>query len=226
MLHCVATAAPLFLHTAMRTSLQRLLFPVLLALSSWAWGQTSAPLSAASASPMPSDQEVLHQELREIKAKMQTAMNERNLEGLLSQVTEDVVFTTMNGDRVVGKAGIRQYFDKMLNGAGAPVKSIVTAFEAEELSHLYGTQTAVAFGHSNDRYLLANGDEIVVTPRWTSTLVKREGRWLVASFDYSANMFDNPVLHGQRKVLAGMAALAAAVAAVIGFLIGRRWKKP
>ena len=171
------------------------------------------------------DSEALHNELRALRDAMQQALNQRDLDTLLAHVADDVVFTTMNGDRVHGKDGIRAYYDKMLGGANPVVQSIEAEFSVEELSHLYHGNTAVAFGSSSDRYRLTGGETWTVEPKWSATLVRQDGRWLIADFHYSVNMFDNPVLAAQRKLLLGGGAAAALAAAAAGFLLGRRGRK-
>ena len=193
----------------------------------------AAPASTETAAAVPTTtaissvpaNDALHQQLRDLRDRMQTALNQRDLNSLLDNVADNVVFTTMNGDRVIGKEGIRQYFDTMLNGPNPLVRSVTTQFEVEALSHLYNGDTAVAFGHSNDRYELGNGQTINVSPQWSATLIRHEQRWLIANFHYSANIFDNPVLSAQRQWLLGGAATAALAAALLGFWLGRRQRR-
>ncbi|UOP01471.1 YybH family protein [Kingella potus] len=128
----------------------------------------------AAQAAAPADAETLHKELRTLRDTMQNALNKRDLAALLDNVTDDVVFTTMNGDRVIGKEGVRAYYEKMLGGSGAVVKNIETHFEADALSHLYA-DTAVAFGHSSDRYELAGGEVWEVSPQWSAAIVRRDG---------------------------------------------------
>lgn len=171
----------------------------------------------------PKSEETLHQELRQLRDHMQTALNKRDLDALLDGLTDDVVFTTMNGDRVIGKEQVRSYYEKMLGGSQPVVKTITAQFEADKLSHLYDDgNTAVAFGHSNDRYELAGGETWEVKPQWSATIVRQNGRWLIAGFHYSVNMLDNPVLSAQRNWLMGGGAAAALLACAAGFLLGRR----
>ena len=129
----------------------------------------------------------------------------------------------MNGDRIIGKEQVRGYYEKMLGGSQPVVKTITAQFEADKLSHLYdGGNTAVAFGRSNDRYELTGGETWEVKPQWSATIVRQNGRWLIAGFHYSVNMLDNPVLSAQRNWLMGGGAAAALLACAAGFLLGRR----
>ncbi len=118
-----------------------------------------------------SNKELTHQELRKLKQDMQDGLNSLDIDKKLALITEDAVFTTMNGDRSVGRDAIREYFDKMLKGPNAAVKKVKVNFEVDELSHLYGDNVAVAFGKSRDEYLLNDGTEFAVEPKWSATMV-------------------------------------------------------
>lgn len=165
--------------------------------------------------------EQLHQELRVLKATMEKALNEMDIETVIANVTEDVVFTTMNGDVARGRDGIRKYFETMMKGPNPRVISVRAKFEADDLSRLYGRDFATSFGSSKDHYTLARGESFVVEARWSGTMVRRAGRWLIANFHYSTNMFDNPVLDAQRKVMLLVATGVAGVLMLIAFFVGR-----
>jgi len=157
---------------------------------------------------------------------MEKALNERDLDKLLANVDENVVFTTMNGDVAKGREAIRAYFDRMMNGPDRAVDSVTTSFVADELSHIYGEDVAVAYGHTNDHYVLKGGKEMDIHARWTATMVRKDSRWLVAAFHYSDNIFDNPVLNTQRTVLLAGGGGGAVLLGILGFLFGRRSSRP
>lgn len=167
-------------------------------------------------------EEQLHERLRDLRAAMEKALNARDLEAMLARVDEQVVFTTMNGDVVTGKEGVRAYFDKMLTGPGKVVESVQAKFEPAALSILHGGDVAIAWGVTDDHYRLTSGQDFAIQARWSSTMVLRDGQWLVANFHYSTNMFDNPVLAGQRRLLLIGGAVAALVLALVGYALGRR----
>lgn len=108
-----------------------------------------------------------------------------------------------------------------MKGPHPRVTSLRAHFEADDLSNLYGNNVAVSFGSSKDHYTLANGDAFDVSARWSGTMVRRDGRWLIANFHYSTNMFDNPVLEAQRKFMLIGAAGVGGVLMLLFFFIGR-----
>lgn len=194
----------------------RLLAAVLICCATSAWGQ-----SGGAAELSESQAEALHQELRELRATMERALNERDLDSIVANVTDDVLFTTMNGDVVRGPDAIREYFEKMLSGPDAVVETVTSSFEADDLSLLVEDDVAIAFGHSKDQYVLTNGMDFEVSARWSATMIRRDERWLIANFHYSTNMFDNPVLDAQRATLIKGFLAVGAVLLIAGFFIGR-----
>jgi ketosteroid isomerase-like protein len=237
-----------------------LLLLLLLLLQPAAWAQLPAAAStpdaspsaaaspalspALSASPLPREaaaperakaaENPADQQLRDLRTRMQSAMNSQDLAALLAGVTDDVVFTTMNGDVVRGKDGMGAYFDKMMKGPDALVKSVSTNFEADGLTVLYGgslgdpEDAGVAWGHSDDTYVLRDGSKFTLHPRWTATVIREPDGWKVASFHYSVSMFDNPVLDKVKRSMglvggAGLG-LGLALGLLIGYVVGRRRK--
>jgi uncharacterized protein (TIGR02246 family) len=160
-----------------------------------------------------------HQELRALKQEVTEAVNQNDLPRLLTHLDKDVVVTWLNGEVSRGPDGVRAYYDRMMKGDQRVVQSVKVDPEVEELTHLYG-DTGVAFGHSNDTFVLTDGREFVVPSRWSATLVKKDGKWLIANFHSSANMFDNPILAIAVRKTALWTGIGAGVAGlVLGFII-------
>ena len=182
---------------------------------------TSTVATADAAAPA-SDDAARHDGLRKLKDTMEEALNKRDLDALVANVDENVVFTTMNGDVARGRQGIRDYFAKMMEGPDKIVDTITSDFEPDDLSLFIGDDVAVAFGASKDHYVLTDGRKLDIAGRWTATLVNRQGRWLVAAFHYSTNVFDNPILTTQRNYLLLGGAGGAVLLGLIGWFVGRR----
>lgn len=166
-----------------------------------------------------------HNALRQLKATMEKALNERDLNAIVANVDPNVVFTTMNGDVCRGPQQIRAYFDKMLNAPGHIVKDVKVAFEVDQLTTLYGGDTGVAYGSSNDHYVLTDGKTFDIHGRWTCTMVKNGDRWVIAAFHYSANVFDNPILDRYKRVIWQVGIGAGLLALLLGYAAGRRQRR-
>jgi len=185
------------------------LLPILILIS------VIAPLHAQQSD------EAVHNALRQLKATMTKALNERDLDAIVANVDPNVVFTTMNGDVCRGPEQIRAYFEKMLTAPGHIVKNVTVSFEADALTTLYGGDTGVAIGSSKDHYELTNGETFDINGRWTCTMVRNGDRWVIAAFHYSANVFENPIVDGYRKAIWMVGAGAALVALLLGLVLGR-----
>jgi len=181
--------------------------------------------SAADPEKPQANVEQLHNELRKLKAEVEAAMNRGDIEGVLKHAHRDVVLTSLNAGGGRGHAKVREYNDKLMKGPGRTVESVNVTFTPDELSLLYGGDTAISWGSSLGKYKLVGGAEYEINSRWTSTLVRENDRWLIASFHISANLFDNPVLSAITKTLYWVIGIAVLITLVIGFLIGRRGKR-
>jgi ketosteroid isomerase-like protein len=161
-----------------------------------------------------------HNELRALRNNLKEAINKNDIDALLTHLDKDVVITWMNGEVSRKPQGVREYIERMTKGDKRLVNSYTTEPEVDELTHLYG-DTGVATGHSKDHFVLTDGSDFVVETRWTATLVKKDGKWLVAGFHASTNMFDNPVLDiAVRRTATWVGAAAGVGGGVIGLGIG------
>jgi hypothetical protein len=169
--------------------------------------------------PMPPE-DPEHQNLRQVRDQMVEAFNRRKIDTLLGFLHPDVVVTWQNGEVSRKRDGVRKYYDKMLLAPDAIVKALnIEAVDVAELSILYGKDqhTAIAWGTMKDHYTLRDGMTFNLNTRWTVTLIREGGRWLVAEAHLSDNLFDNEILH----IAVRRAALWTGIAALlIGLMLG------
>lgn len=151
--------------------------------------QTAAPAAPAE------DVERTHNELRALRDGVIKATNDGNVDALLEFLHPNVVVTWQNAEVSRGRNGVREYLTRMTSGSAKVVRRFQTSPTVDELTILYGGDTGIAFGSSNDRFELSEGMNFDLTGRWSATLVKEGGRWMIASFHASSNLFDNPVLN-------------------------------
>lgn len=187
-------------------------------------------LAAATTKAQDPATERMHEELRALRDGLITATNERNIELLLSHLHPNVVVTWQNAEVSRGHAGVREYLARMLSGPNPVVRAFSTSPTVDELTILYGGGTVgVAFGSSHDRFDLTDGTEFELNGRWSATLVHEGGRWLVANFHASTNLFDNAVLAETKRYatlgIAGGLILGAIIAGAVLMLLRRRTRR-
>jgi hypothetical protein len=84
-------------------------------------------------------------------------------------------------------------------------------------------------GSMSDHFKLRNGLEFDLLSRWTATLVKMDGKWLVAVFHVSTNMFDNGVSNQMIRWAAiktgGISLGVGIIAGLIGSILWRQTRR-
>lgn len=201
--------------------MKRILATVALVMAQPLLAQAPAAPVAAPAAAAAQDQ--AHQELRATKDRLVAALNAKNVDALLAELDGDVRLTTMDSVLSKGPDGVKGYYQKMMVGSARLVEDMSIKADPDELSILYAdNRLALTTGTALVHFRLATGKEMDVPLRWTATSVNRDGKWKIASAQFGADMFDNPVLNasqGLTKYLAGGAGLLGLLA---GWLLGRR----
>ena len=175
--------------------------------------------------------EATHNELRVLRDSISNAFNrlgsggdEKELDAVLQYVHKNVVLNAMNGERAVGHEGVRQMFRKSMVGPNRSVQSVHHDFNVDALSVLYGDDTAVAYGTTKGKYVLAGGVNLEVDANWLGTLVKEDGKWLVAGFQFAPSIFDNPIAKQLQRTLYWAVGGAGLAGILVGYFLGRRRK--
>lgn len=173
-----------------------------------AQGQTTSPENPA------------HQELREMRDGLLDAMNKGDLEGTLKFLETNVVITWQNAEVSRGHDGVRAYYNRVMTGPNKIVNSFNCKIHPDELTILYGDNIGICYGSSEEHYQLANGRELKVNGRWTATLVKENGHWLVASLHCSTNLFDNVIVDIEKKAAWTTGAVGLGIGVLLGLFFG------
>jgi ketosteroid isomerase-like protein len=181
-----------------------------------------APLPALSQDAATEDP--AHNELRALRDGLLAAIKKGDIEQELTYLHPNVVVTWQNAEVSRGREGVRAYLDRMLNGPSKIVNDYKLDLNVDELTILYGGDTGISFGSSREHIGLAAGQSLDYPARWSATLVKEDGKWLVASLHASTNLFENPLAGSMKRLmyLASGGTLLAGL--IIGWLIGRRRK--
>jgi ketosteroid isomerase-like protein len=170
----------------------------------------------------PSSDEVVHNELRALRDGLIDAVNKNDIERQLTYLDTRVVLTAPNNEVSRGHDGVRAYWTKMMTGPRHVVESFHCEVTVDDLTTLYGGDTGVAFGSALQHYKLTSGLKLDVKTRWTATLVKENGRWLIASLHDSASLFDNPLLSTAWRTVYWAGGISLLAGLAIGWALGRR----
>jgi len=159
-----------------------------------------------------------HNELRALRSEVIEAITKGDFEAVIRHVHTNIVVTWQNNEVCRRHQGRREFFDRM---GKTTFKGYKVPPTPDELTILYGGDTGVSFGNVAAQYNLL-GKEYELKSRWTATLVKENGRWLLASYHISLNVLNNPLLDTAKKGLYLAGGVGLVVGLVVGFLLWRR----
>jgi hypothetical protein len=159
-------------------------------------------------------------QLAELREGLLNAFKRRDIEGMLTFVTPDVIVTWQNSEVSHGKEELRAFIERMIVGP----QSVVSAVDGAPLAEgrkIHENQI-ISYGRMNDTFTLrATGQKLPFDSRFSALIVRENGRLLLSGLHLSVNAFNNPVLSAQLRVFK-MGALGASLAALLGgFLLGR-----
>ncbi len=159
-----------------------------------------------------------HDELRALRIEMVDAITRGDIDTVLKHVDPDIVITWQDNQVCRGKDGLKEFFEK---SGKTTFKGYKVPPTPDGLAILYGSDTAISTGETVAAYTLL-GKEHEMHSRWTATLVKRDGQWLLAGYHISMNVLDNPLLNAAKNSLYVASGVALLLGVGIGVMISRR----
>ena len=173
-----------------------------------------------AAEPMDPD----HVELRALKDQLVKGINEGNMDLIDPMLHPDVVVTWQDGQVCKGPAAIRKFYADMAAKSKKTFQGYKVPPTADEPTILHaGNNAGVAYGYNVGVFHLA-GKDFEMNNRWTATMVKQDGKWLLSSYHVSMNVLDNPLLNAVKTLAIGVSVIALVVGLLIGRALGRRRK--
>jgi len=164
------------------------------------------------------------QQLRTLLEGMEAGINQLDIEALLKLAQPGVIITWQNGEASRGHEQVRAYYSRMIKGAAPIVRKLSTTATLGGPAVFYG-DTAVAYGTTVDRYELADGLDFTLNANWSTTVVKTDGQWKVASLHFSTNLFDNALLNAAKRFAWYAAGGAFLLGIVLTWLVMRMRRK-
>jgi hypothetical protein len=180
----------------------------------------ASQLQAQDTSPEPepesqTSQEAEHEALRTLRESLTEAVLSGDVEQQIKFAHPNLVTTWQNNDVTHGFDELRELMKEMNSGDSKVFQGYTVRPETDDMAILYGEDTAIAVGRSVPHYKIM-GMEFDLENRWTATLVKQDGQWLLAAYHVSGNILDNPVL----TIAKNSVVWSSGVALLIGLVVG------
>jgi hypothetical protein len=181
---------------------------------------TASPLKAQKDDEKKAEakKDEIHNELRALRDGLTEAVLKGDTDKQLTFVSKDVVVTWQNGEVARGHSGLKEFLSK-----GAQSKAFQGYKDPPtptELTILYGDSTGISYGTSVGKYSVV-GQHFELKNHWSATLVKEEGRWVIASYHVSGNLLDNPLLNTAKSYLYWVGGIALVVGLVLGWIVSK-----
>lgn len=165
-------------------------------------------------------------ELDQFREGLFTAFNRGDYKAMLETYChKDVIATWQDGTTSKGYDEVLAEFAKLATF----ISRMQVQPTTDKRMILHDGRLAVSSGNMRDTYDLRRPGQGVDHPaatvalesRWSATLIKEGGRWVLVSFSASCNAFNNQVISLYLKRRTYLTAAVAGIAAlVVGFVLG------
>jgi ketosteroid isomerase-like protein len=183
--------------------------------------QPAPPPQPAQGEPaLPPQDQAAHEELRALRKDLVDAVIKYDFDRQMQYAHDDIVTTWQDGRVARGRDGLRKFLDTIDTSEGKMFQGYKRPPEPTAVSILHGGDTAISYGTSIASFKVA-GKEFDLTNHWSATLVKEDGRWLLANYHVSGNILDNAVLNAAKNNLMLVGGIGIVVGLILGLVIGK-----
>jgi hypothetical protein len=158
--------------------------------------------------------------LRVLMAEAEAGINAQSADRLIALMSEDVTVSWLNAEVSRGKAEVKAYYQRMVGGEGAILKKYLTKVSLSAPARFYG-DIAIADGKAADEFFPHARGVFRLDSNWSSTMVKIDGQWKIASLHLSSNVFTNPLLAETERMVYYAAGGGLLAGLIVMFLILR-----
>lgn len=163
-----------------------------------------------------------HVALRALREELVKGITEGNMDAIEARLHPEVIITWQDGRVCRGPKEVRKFYEEMAAKSKKAFQGYKVPPTADQKTILHADgSTGVVSGSHVGIFHLA-GKDFEMPNRWTATVVKVDGRWLLAGYHVSMNVLDNPLLGAVRSGGVIAAILSGAVGVALGWWIGRR----
>lgn len=180
-------------------------------------------IATAQEAAVPTDPD--HIELRALKDQLVKGINDGNMDLIEPLLHPNVVVTWQDGQVCKGPAAVRKFYADMAAKSKKTFQGYKVPPTADEPTILYSNATSgVVYGHNVGVFHLL-GHEFEMKNRWTATVVKEDGKWMLASYHVSMNVLDNPLLNTFKSVGFFLGGAGLVLGLLAGWFLGKRKRR-
>lgn len=161
-------------------------------------------------------------EIHALRERLLDAINKADFDRMAADLHPGVVITYQNAEVARGRDGVKAFQLRMTSGPDKVVGSFHADVKADDITILPGGTAAVSTGSSVETYKMTRGPDLTLNGRWTATLVKDNGQWLVASLHSSTDLFKSPLIAATKKAGVTASIGSILIGLIVGWLLGRK----
>jgi len=166
-----------------------------------------------------------HAALRELASSITKAINEKDLDKLVSYLATPFVYTASDQTAIISREKFETFYDDLFTVPEAPLKDLHVSVQASSETAFLSDTVGTCHGTAVENYTLTNGDKVSLDARWTATVVKEGDVWKLAAVHVGVNFLENAVLDAVKDRLPRLSIISAIAGLVIGLVIGWSLKK-
>jgi len=163
--------------------------------------------------------------LRGMLATVEKGINDQDLSNAIDYFLPESVVVFQNKTVLKGPEELTRFFDKMLGESNSVLEGISSVAAISAPAFFSSPNTAIAHGTLVDEYSFRGEGKMTLESVWTTTVVRHEDNWRIASLHFSANVFDNPIIDSSKKFIVWAAAGGLVLGLFLCWIIMRRKRK-
>ncbi len=171
--------------------------------------------------PLPA-QDAAPAEIHALRDRLLDAINKADFDKMTACLHPRAVITYQNAEVARGRDGVKAFQLKMTAGPEKIIESFHADVKTDDITLLPGGTTAIATGSSAETCKMTRGPDLTLDARWTATLVRADGQWLVAALHCSTDLFKSPLIAATKKAGVTASIGSIIIGLIAGWFLGRK----
>lgn len=179
-------------------------------------------ISSAQTTNHPAESPLLR-DARQLGDAVVTALNQNDLPAALNFFATNCTVTWCDAELTRGHEGLRAVHQRLLGDPLSRVETYHLEYKADEVITVLPENAGLIWtGGFNESYKRPGGRKLDLQGRWSATLVRQGGDWLILNLQLSTDPFNNSLLNLAKQAGWVVGVVSLLLGAGVGFFLGRR----